>query len=1093
MARFSWLAAGTVSAATFLSVHAAQLHANERQLQFTTNEGTWLSLDVSADGKTLIFDLLGDLYTCSIAGGKARQITSGSAFDAQPRYSPDGRSIVFISDRSGADNVWLMDADGGNPRPLTRDVHTGFVSPVFTPEGDGIIVSRFSPMPYHGSYELWWYALDGGSGVRVTRSAETPEMPVEQWSNALGAVLSRDGRHLFYAHAKGGQYTGGAWAENQPVSWQIIRRDRQTGEEITLTAMPGSAMRPQVSPDGRFLTYATRERALTELRLRDLHTGEDRRLVRSIQHDDRDSFTARSDLLPGYAFTPDGHVLIAAWGGRIHRIDVSTGVVSEIEFQAQVSQRLGQRPEVRTPLGERSVTAKLVRGATLSPDGRTLAFSALARIYLMSYPSGTPHPLTADQELMAAAQPAWAPDGRSLVYVTWHPQTGGAIWIASFKGGVSIKQLTKGSAYYRDPAWSPDGKTIVALRQSNFSRQRAGGVDRVGSGRFGASEAQSDDDAMPQQSYGIITVDMNGNLRNVALQLQASKPHFAAQRRGIYVSSQGTLSYVGGDRAPVSPLLTIKTPSVVGLEQWSPRIVLNPNGKIAAVLFRGQLYVVQLPALGVPVQLDVTAPTLPVVRVSTFGTDDFTWSQSGRALVWTLGSTVFSRELATIDWSARQDTHPASELEIKISQPQQHPSGTVVFRGARVITMRGEQVVPEADVVVTEDRITAIMPTTNEDRSATVPVEARVIDARGKTIVPGFIDLHPHWSYSSVGLRLGLLDLSASALSNYLAYGVTTGRDPQAPIDVFEYADLVETGKVVGPRMLSTGPGVFGELNIGSLAEAKSVLSRYARFYKTTTIKSYLVGDRQQRQWIMEAARELGLMPTMEGAGDLRLQLTHVIDGFSGIEHVIPTAPLAKDVVQLLARSGTAYDPVLLETMGGPAGFNDFYQDPAVANDLKVGRFFPPQMVNSRMQRSAWTHPESRFVPVLARSIAEASHAGALVCVGSHGDFAGLGYQWTLWAQADGGLTPLQALQQATVNGARALGIEDRVGSLAPQMLADFLVLDANPLDDIRNTARIRYVVKGGVVYDGNTMDELYPRLRKLPRAWWWDEDQPSN
>src|SRR5450759_1174426 len=87
----------------------------ERKIQFTTDEGTWLSLDVSRDGKTVLFDLLGDLYTVPITGGEAKAITTGLAFDSQAVYSPDGSMIALVSDRSGSENLWIAKADGGEP------------------------------------------------------------------------------------------------------------------------------------------------------------------------------------------------------------------------------------------------------------------------------------------------------------------------------------------------------------------------------------------------------------------------------------------------------------------------------------------------------------------------------------------------------------------------------------------------------------------------------------------------------------------------------------------------------------------------------------------------------------------------------------------------------------------------------------------------------------------------------------------------------------------------------------------------------------------------------------------------------------------
>ena len=131
-----------------------------RTLHFPTDEGTWISLDLSPDGGSILFELLGDFYTLPITGGTATRITSGQAYDMQPRYSPDGSQFVFVSDRNGSENLWVADADGGNPRALTTDERQSYMSPMWTPNGEYVIAGKGS--------QLWLYHIDGGSGVQVT-------------------------------------------------------------------------------------------------------------------------------------------------------------------------------------------------------------------------------------------------------------------------------------------------------------------------------------------------------------------------------------------------------------------------------------------------------------------------------------------------------------------------------------------------------------------------------------------------------------------------------------------------------------------------------------------------------------------------------------------------------------------------------------------------------------------------------------------------------------------------------------------------------------------------------------------------------------
>ena len=129
-----------------------------RHLRYTAHEGSWMSVDVSPDGRTLVFDLLGDLYTLPLAGGHATRLTRGMAFDAQPRFSPDGQAIVFTSDRGGGENLWILSTDLTDTVQVTKGKHDTYVSPEWTPDGQYVIASK------GGKLHLWHRT--GGAGVR---------------------------------------------------------------------------------------------------------------------------------------------------------------------------------------------------------------------------------------------------------------------------------------------------------------------------------------------------------------------------------------------------------------------------------------------------------------------------------------------------------------------------------------------------------------------------------------------------------------------------------------------------------------------------------------------------------------------------------------------------------------------------------------------------------------------------------------------------------------------------------------------------------------------------------------------------------------
>ncbi len=279
------------------------------------------------------------------------------------------------------------------------------------------------------------------------------------------------------------------------------------------------------------------------------------------------------------------------------------------------------------------------------------------------------------------------------------------------------------------------------------------------------------------------------------------------------------------------------------------------------------------------------------------------------------------------------------------------------------------------------------------------------------------------------------------------------------------------------------------------------MLKRYSNYYDTKTIKMYAAGNREQRQWIIDAARELELMPTTEGGLDLKVNLTMAIDGYSGTEHNLPGVPLYDDVVQLVAQSGMATTPTLLVTYGGPWGENYFYATEDVLDDQKLRTFTPFEEIQRKALRrprpgpgpSGWFH-ESQFIfSEISDFIDDVVEAGGRAGVGSHGQLQGLGYHWELWlVGSSSDMTEHEALAIATRIGAEALGLDLDLGSVEPGKLADLVILDGNPLQDLRNTNTVDQVMKDGRLYDGDSLDEIWPRQREAGPFYWQSDAQPT-
>lgn len=1056
-----------------------------RSYHLKTTEGTWTSLDLSPDGKTIAFDMMGDIYLLPAEGGKAKRISKGLAFDSQPRWSPDGNKIAITSDRDGSENIWILDLSNGDSTQVTKEKSDHFQSVEWTPDGQYLITSRGNR-----NLKLWMYHRDGGGGIQLIKEPDALK--------TIEPAFGSDSRYIWFSRRNS------AWNYNaQLPQYQIATYDRETGEIENKTNRYGSAFAPTLSPDGKWLVYGTRHDTQTGLIKRNLATGDESWLAYPVQRDEQESI-APLGVLPAMSFSPDSKYFFASYGGKINKIPVDGGPAVQIPYE--VDELLAIGPEVHFDYkisDEPQMNITQIRDPALSPDGKIVAFTALDRLYIMDYPGGTPRRIS--RHNFTEAKPVWSPDSKSLAFVSWEG-AGGNIYIANVIGGDIVK-LTSTPAYYNDLAWDVNTNRIVFITgpaqiyKNMYDPVAAGLYQNLAwinpaDGTFHLIEKAKNrrNPHFVQGSDRVYLYDGNKGLLSIRWDGTDEK---------IYVKVNGITTYPAElDACLMQPTETEPTPKPSNADL----ITLTPSGDQVIAQINNEIYIVKVPKVGgqVPV-INVADPSnsnFPSAKITTMGGEFARWTSSGKAITYSLGATFFYYDLDSLaaiterlkieakekarlktpekkedkeDKKEEDKSYKGIESKIIVKADRDIPKGKILLKNARIITMKGDEIIALGEILIENNRIVSV----SAIGKTKVDPSIKIMDMKGKTIIPGFVDTHAHmWP------AWGLHKNQAWVYAANLAYGVTTTRDPQtATTDVLTYSDKVETGQIIGPRIYSTGPGVgYWAYYFKNFEQTEKALKQYSEYYNTKYIKMYLVGNRQHRQWVIEAAKKQGLMPTTEGGLDFKLNMTQLLDGYPGHEHALPIYPIYNDVVNTIAFTKMACTPTLLVSYGGPWAENYYYATENVINDKKLAFFTPKEELDTKARRRAsWFVPEEHIFKRHAEFSKNLLRAGGLTGIGSHGQLQGLGYHWELWSVQSGGMNNHEALKISSIIGARALGLDKELGSLEPGKLADLIILDKNPLENIKNTNTISFVMKNGRMYNGNTLDQVYPQSIKMP------------
>ena len=432
-----------------------------KDVKFTTEEGTWMSVDVSPDGEMIAFDMLGEIYTMPISGGKATPIRQGIPWEVQPRFSPDGSKILFTSDAGGGDNIWVMNTDGSDAKQITKETFRLLNNADWMPDGNYFVARKhFTSGRSLGAGEMWMYHITGGNGYQLTKR-KNDQQDVNEPS------ISPDGKSVYYSED---MYPGGFFQYNKDPNSQIYvinKYDVEKGESQRIMSGPGGAFRPQISPDGKKLAFIKRIRTKTVLGVQDLETGMEHMLFDQLSKDQQEAW-AIFGVYPGFDWTPDGKSIIISGLGKIWKVDATTGDHVEIPFSADVDMKVAETITFKNEAFTPSFDAKVIRHLVTSPDGKNVIFNAIGHLWMQSLPDGTATRLTNDADF--ESEPSYSPDGQSIVYVTWDDENRGKV----IKMNLLTKEKTnisKEKGIFRTPSFSNDGKMIVFRKDGGNGHQ----------------------------------------------------------------------------------------------------------------------------------------------------------------------------------------------------------------------------------------------------------------------------------------------------------------------------------------------------------------------------------------------------------------------------------------------------------------------------------------------------------------------------------------------------------------------------------------------------------------------------------------------
>lgn len=945
----------------------------------TLVEGTNIAITVSPDEKTIVFDLFGILWALPIKGGLAKRLTDEFADAAMPNFTPDGKSIVFQSYRSGNFHVWIMNADGTGARQLTTGAFD-CREPRISPDGKRIAYASDRT----GSYAVHVMELASGKS--------------RLWSKVQGQACqpawSADGKTIAFA------------VDKAKVMTQAATGAAADGPSIKGSAdimVPATLQSPAFGPDGQVVYHVLSE-GRTEYRGGVALAGE--------------------DLFP---FQPvwlkNGDMLYTA-DGKIKRR--SGGKVKVIEFAAAVPVVTPSYPKVQRDYD--STKAKPVVGIgspALSPDGTTVAFRALNALYVMEL-GERPKAIVSDGYWVC--DPAWSPDGKVLAYSTDRSGTM-QIWLREMATGAE-RQLTRHKDACLSAAWSKDAAQIAFLDQ-------AGGLHRVD---VATGEIKPVFGAIWEPGKPTWSAD------GKTIAYAAFKPYSARFREGLSEILTVDVATGAATYQPVFPDKSLGTRGDDG-PFWSA------DGKKMIFVFASKLYVCDVDPkgklIGTPKKLNDEVTDAP------------SWNADASKILY-----LNNGRLRLIDAKGGEP----KTIPHHLTWANAKPKGRVVVKAARLWEGLAPEIRENVDIVIEGNRIAEIVP------GGTAKTEgAKVVDGANATVIPGMVEMHAHRQMAgyAYGEREGRL---------WLSLGVTTTRSPGSPAyHMVEDKEALDSGARVGPRYFSTGEAIDGNRIFYNFMRPVSEPGQMAMEFERAKalgydlIKCYVRLPLAAQKEVIALAHSAGMHTTGH------YHYPAIGFGQDGMEHIGATSRLGysrsvsltgvsyQDVTAIFVHSGARRTPTLFQSSALLG------KDQSLVEDPRMKALFPP-WEHAKLRGRAKTMAANEPTVTLKSLKSSVEHVTAIIRNGGRAvagtdspiDINGVSFHMNLRGMVEFGMTPYEALTTAT----RFCGeyLDQPFGVIAPGMLADIVVCDGNPLEDIKDAAAVRYVIKNGEVYDLPTL-----------------------